>query len=71
MKDKRKRKSWFVGNVAQREAHDGRAPLTRDWREGEPQVYVRSVQRRFAKPDFGELYMATVYKRRAMERSES
>lgn len=63
----RKRTHWFVGDPAVRAAHDGRKPLSRDWRQGEPTVYVRSVARRHAKPDFGELYMATVYKRRALE----
>jgi hypothetical protein len=36
----RKRTAWFVGNVAQRAAHDGNTPLVRDWREGEPLIRV-------------------------------
>lgn len=62
----RKRTNWFVGDVAKRAAHDGRGPLGRDWREGEPLIYNRTILRRLMRPDFGELYMATVYKRRAL-----
>lgn len=63
----RKRTAWFEGDVAKRRAHDGSRPLCRDWRQGEPLVYVRAVLRRHKNPSFADLYMATVYKRRAVE----
>lgn len=43
-----RRKAWFVGDPALREAHERRleagetlGPLTRDWREGEPVTRVK------------------------------
>jgi hypothetical protein len=39
----RKRTGWFVGDMAQRKAHDGKTPLVRDWREGEPVIVQRRI----------------------------
>jgi hypothetical protein len=39
-----RRKSWFVGDVAKREAHDHLSPLTRTWREGEA-IIIRTMER--------------------------